>query len=182
VRDHAGDLYRFAHRFCGDAAIAEELVQETFYQAWKGRFSLRRRDRARAWLFQILRRRCARWLQERAAQPAATAPVAAMDLAADTQPGPGEMLAQREALQAALDTIEERFKLPLLMVFVEGLTCQQTAECLDLPLGTVLSRIHRARQRLRAALGEKGSRSQEDDDASRPQDPFRPRFRVGGEA
>jgi DNA-directed RNA polymerase specialized sigma24 family protein len=55
-------------------------------------------------------------------------------------------------LQKALDTLESRYKEPFLMVFLEGLSCREAAEELDIPLGTILSRIHRARSFLRGAI------------------------------
>lgn len=70
-------------------------------------------------------------------------------LASDEQDG-----SMRDALQRALDRLDVRFKVPFLLVFLEGLTCQETADELGLPLGTVLSRIHRARVALRASLDE----------------------------
>ena len=58
-------------------------------------------------------------------------------------------LSDQELLQIALEALEERYKEPFLLVFLEDFTCREAAELLDIPLGTVLSRIHRARQFLR---------------------------------
>lgn len=58
-------------------------------------------------------------------------------------------LSNQELLQRSLDELEIRYKEPFLLVFMQGMTCREAAEVLDLPLGTVLSRIHRARQQLR---------------------------------
>ncbi len=55
-------------------------------------------------------------------------------------------------MQTALDSLEDHYKVPFLLVFLEGMTCQQAAEFLDVPLGTVLSRIYRARRLLRQHL------------------------------
>ena len=63
-------------------------------------------------------------------------------------------MARSEWLQRALDELDERYRLPVLMVFMEGLTCREAAEELNVPLGTVLSRIHRARQALKKTLKE----------------------------
>ncbi|HEV2294853.1 MAG TPA: sigma factor-like helix-turn-helix DNA-binding protein [Tepidisphaeraceae bacterium] len=68
---------------------------------------------------------------------------------------PVDVLARQESLQAALNELDQQHKMPFLLVFLEGMTCQEAADMLDMPLGTVLSRIHRARQLLRARLGER---------------------------
>src|SRR5487761_2123464 len=60
VRAHSGELYRYAYWLCGQAALAEDLVQETLLRAWKGLEALREADAARGWLYTILRREHAR--------------------------------------------------------------------------------------------------------------------------
>jgi RNA polymerase sigma-70 factor (ECF subfamily) len=59
VREYSNDLYRFAFRLCGNADTADDLVQETFYHAWKCIDKLRHKAKARAWPFQIRRYRYA---------------------------------------------------------------------------------------------------------------------------
>ena len=63
-----------------------------------------------------------------------------------------ETMADEDSIQKALDRLDGRFKEPFLMVFVEGLTCAEAAEQLGVPLGTVLSRIHRARATMKEFL------------------------------
>jgi RNA polymerase sigma-70 factor (ECF subfamily) len=63
-----------------------------------------------------------------------------------------DSIAGRDRLQKALDKLDDRFKEPFLMVFLEGLSCAEAAEVLGVPLGTVLSRLHRARNQLRRCL------------------------------
>ncbi len=178
VREHAGDLYRFSLRMAGDPHVAEDLVQETFYHAWRSRGRLRDAEKARSWLFQILRHRYSHWARSRAGDPLRPAPGVAALHGFTEQPdapaAPGAQRESREELQAALDQLDDRFRLPLLMVFVQGLTCRCVAEQLDLPLGTVLSRIHRARGHLRRALGAAPAQVE-------LPTVFRPRFGQGGE-
>jgi RNA polymerase sigma-70 factor (ECF subfamily) len=145
VRTHAADLYRFAVRLSNSTAVAEDLVQETFQAAWRGLASLRAPEAGRAWLFQILRNRWAHVVRD-----ASRRPVGSTDI--DGVAGTGTDASSRSALQRALDDLDERFKVPFLMIFLEGLTCQETADALGIPLGTVLSRVHRARAALRVAL------------------------------
>ncbi len=173
VRDYAEDLYRFAFRLSGDADNAEDLVQETFYHAWKDRGTLRSGAKARAWLFQILRNRYSHWVRSRLADPKKTVSIQAAGHLPALQRPAAESLAERELLQIGLDALPDQFKIPLLMVFVEGLTCREAAVRLDVPLGTVLSRIHRARRDLQAALVE---------DARHDSEVLKPRLRLGGEA
>jgi len=153
VRDNAAGLYRYAFRLCGRAETAEDLVQETFTEAWRGIGSLRDSAKGRAWLFQILRFRFAHFVRDarRRLQPIDHGDAIEFE---PEQPGDDvlEAIANRELLQRALDALDETFKEPLLMVLLDGATCRETAEQLEIPLGTVLSRIHRGRAFLREFL------------------------------
>jgi RNA polymerase sigma-70 factor (ECF subfamily) len=154
VRDYARELHAFAYRLCGNAADAEDLVQETFYHAWRSMHKLRESQKGRAWLFQILRYRCAHWRRDsgrRIQAKLSLDQVGQVSLSGLQIP---EALSLRESLQQGLDALEYRYKEPFLMVFLEGLSCRATAEALEIPLGTVLSRIHRARSFLRDRLGD----------------------------
>jgi len=152
VRVFGADLYRMAYRLCGDTNTAEDLVQETFYHAWKDMSKLRDHSKARPWLFQMLRYRYAHMVRDQMRRIKADSIDSLAGQVADPSPSPLARLTDRDTLQVALDDLDERLKAPLLMVFLEGLTCREAAEALDIPLGTVLSRIHRARQRLRSTV------------------------------
>jgi RNA polymerase sigma-70 factor, ECF subfamily len=147
VRAHAPDLFRFAYRLTGTRAAAEDLLQETFSEAWRCLAQLRKPAAARAWLLQILRHRHAHSQRGAARRPTLGGDIDRLE--SGEQDG-----SMRDALQRALDELDDRFKVPFLLVFLEGLTCQETADELGVPLGTVLSRIHRARIALRASLDE----------------------------
>ena len=176
VRDHAAELYRFAYRFCGDRDVAEDLVQETFYEAWKSLGSLRHEDRARAWLYQILRHRYARLRRTESRTPLHV-PLDSVEPAPSHAPSEADSSIKHDALQTALNGLSDRVKIPLLMVFMEGQTCQEVADRLDLPLGTVLSRIHRAKLRLRELLCTDGKNTQNDEHNEK-----HPGYRIGGES
>jgi RNA polymerase sigma-70 factor (ECF subfamily) len=153
VREYAAGLHAFAYRLCGDAVLAEDLVQETFYHTWRSMDAIRDPGRGRAWLYQTLRYRYAHWRRDSGRRVQAKISVDEMRDAPTLQ-GEGILatLSGQEALQKALDLLDDRYKEPFLMVFLEGKTCRETAEELEVPLGTVLSRIHRARIALRERL------------------------------
>jgi RNA polymerase sigma-70 factor (ECF subfamily) len=149
VDDHAPALYRIAYRMVGDRHEAEDMVQETFRSAWKSRQGYESGRGDRAWLAAILRRRVVdRW--RRPAPPAT--------LSTDTPHDPGilppDPLAGEytDEMQAALAQIPDDLREALLLVVVGELTHQEAADLLDVPLGTVLSRVSRARRRLRELL------------------------------
>ena len=154
VRAHAGPLYRYAFRLCGRESDAEDLVQETFYESWRNISSLKDRTKGKAWMFRILQRRYAQWVREARRQPHAVIPIEDVeDRLIMPVKDRDDAHVDRERLQRALNALDDRYKVPFLMVFMEGLSCREAAEELQVPLGTVLSRIHRARRFLRQRSG-----------------------------
>lgn len=133
----------------GDRHEAEDLVQDTFRSAWmsRERFEISRGDRA--WLMSILRRRIVdRW--RRHSMPTLPAHDSPIDVAdarpvADTDGFTDEM-------QSALNNLPTELREALLLVVVGELTHREAAEVMHVPIGTVLSRVSRARTRLREQL------------------------------
>lgn len=146
IREHSGDLYRLAYRLCGQREAAQDLVQETFTEAWRFIHTLRDEERARAWLVRILRNRWWHWQRTASRRPVTEALPEALAAA----PGPREA----DALQSALDRLDPLFREPFLLAFLEGFRGREIAAILGVPHGTVLSRIHRARQHLKVLLAE----------------------------
>ncbi len=149
VKQHAQELFHYAVRLCGRDGGAEDLVQETFLHAWRSIHTLRDENALRGWLFQILRRRHFRALNKRRA--ARTVPLEDAAELADKMCASTD-IAKREVLQVGLDRLDIRFKRPFLMVYSEGLSCEAAARELNIPLGTLLSRLFRAKQSLRASI------------------------------
>ncbi|MDX1965088.1 MAG: sigma-70 family RNA polymerase sigma factor [Pirellulales bacterium] len=149
VYEHGPSMYRLAYRLVGDQHEAEDLVQDAFRSAWKSRESFDQARGERAWLTAILRRRVVdHWRRE----PHVNV------VTADTPPEvsiPGiDPLANdyTDEMQQALGTLPLELKETLLLVVVAELTHQEAADLLKIPLGTVLSRVSRARARLREHL------------------------------
>lgn len=149
VDDHGPSMYRMAYRMVGDRHEAEDLVQEAFRSAWKSRdrYEIGRGDRA--WLASILRRRIVdRWRKH--APPATLASDATMDLGVSADdPLAGDYT---DEMQQSLALLPAELRETLLLVVVGELTHQEVADLLQVPLGTVLSRVSRARRRLRELL------------------------------
>jgi RNA polymerase sigma-70 factor (ECF subfamily) len=149
VEDHAPALYRMACRMIGDRHEAEDMVQEAFRSAWGSRQRYQRGRGDRAWLAAILRRRIVdRW---RKRPPPSVLPG---DTPLDVGIEGHDPLADdyTDEMQHALDRLPTELRETLLLVVVAELTHQEAANLLDIPLGTVLSRVSRARQRLREYL------------------------------
>lgn len=150
VEKHGPALYRLAYRQMGDAHDAEEVVQEALRSAWTSRTRFDTARSERAWLASILRRRAAdRWRRI-----GRRAPTVSGDHVLDA-PIDGEdpfALEYTDEMQAALDRLPDDMREALLLVVVGELTHQETADALGAPLGTILSRVSRGRQRLRENL------------------------------
>ena len=140
-------LYNFARWLCGDADEARDLVQETFAKALKGFASFRQGTNFRAWMFTILRntfltsRTGLEWRRtEQEDESAVThdTPEIALIRRADT-----------EMMRQAIATLPLAFREVLLLVDIEEMRYQEVADVLRIPVGTVMSRLSRARKQLR---------------------------------
>jgi RNA polymerase sigma-70 factor (ECF subfamily) len=150
VAEHVEVLYRVAYRLIGDPHDAEDVVQEAFRSAWVSRHRFDAERSERAWLLAILRRRAAdHWRRAEGRQHRVADGMAEREAPADPDPFSDELSA---VLQRALDGLPTELRETLLLVVVGGLTHQEAADLLAVPLGTVLSRVSRARGRLRESI------------------------------
>jgi len=155
--EHLDTLYRLARRLVGDPARAEDLVQESYLRAvrsWQT-FTLDERYGIRPWLVRILHNVYVTRGQQEGRQPR---PVdgEALDALSAREPSPSPELPDFDVLDErvahALEALPVEYKSVLLLWAVEGFAYKEIAEALDVPIGTVMSRLHRARQRMAAAL------------------------------
>jgi RNA polymerase sigma-70 factor (ECF subfamily) len=149
VEPHIPALRRFAWALLRDEEGADDLVQDCLERAI-GRWHLRRRDgNVRAWLFSILHNLFVSGLRARRRRGEHVA--FEDDMPAEAS-GPDGRLVIRDVL-AGLDALPEEQRSVLLLVGVEELEYQEVARILDVPVGTVMSRLSRGRERLRQYLG-----------------------------
>ncbi|OHB75264.1 MAG: hypothetical protein A2W31_06960 [Planctomycetes bacterium RBG_16_64_10] len=151
VREHHAVVYRYAYRLSGSAADAEDLTQQVFLVVQQKLDQLRDEHKVRSWLFAILRN-C--FLMTRRHRQ----PVLAGDLAIDLTSLP-ELPDETDdepidlaRLQMALDAVPDELKLVLMMFYFEQQSYRQIAEALAIPMGTVMSRLSRAKGYLRRQL------------------------------
>ncbi len=151
VDAHYAPLYRFALSLARNQADAGDLVQQTFYVwATKGH-ALREAAKAKSWLFTTLYRE---FLRGRRRDARATSledlPPDQKDVAAEDIDQVAKLDAP--AVMAALQSVDEVFRAPLTLFYLEELSYQEIAETLEVPIGTVMSRLSRGKTQLRTAL------------------------------
>lgn len=149
IAAHHGSLYRYAFRLTGMAADAEDLSQQTFLIAQQKLHQLREADRAAGWLFAILRSSYLKWRRKRFPM---TSTLADLEMGEVPQPEAELSAVDSEELQQVLGEMHEDLRLILLMFYFEELTYKQIADELDVPIGTVMSRLSRAKQKLKDRL------------------------------
>ena len=149
VREEYAHLFRFVVALCGDPETAQDIVQQTFVNFIRHAAVIREPDRVRSWLFTTARRVFlghARRVRRRAEVP--------LHEVTEPMPAPCETNHVDGALAAAaVEHLEEDFRLPLLMFYMQGLRYEEIATELSVPVGTVMSRLSRAKQKLRVLLG-----------------------------
>ena len=151
IDDHLDAVYRYAYRLTGSVQDAEDLAQQAFLLGQQRLGQLRDRDRARGWLFAILRNLFLKMVEQTQPVPATNVGLNMESLPAAN---PVEQPVDSAELQAAIDELPSEFRLVVLMFYFEDYSYRQIAEKLELPMGTVMSRLARAKGYLRSKLFE----------------------------
>lgn len=145
------DLLRFAFWLGRDRQLAEDVVQEAMLRAWKSLDALEDEARAKSWLLTIVRREFARTFERKRlevvdldALVSAEAPV----LAAEDD---SDLAAMREALFR----LDDEYREPLVLQVIGGYSTEEIADQLGIKAGAVMTRLFRARKKLREMLGER---------------------------
>ena len=151
VADQHQAVYRYAYRLTGSVPDAEDLTQQVFLTAQQKLGQLRKVESVRSWLFTILKNYFLKSCQKRRPIPAAN-----LRLNVDTIPAeiPNDGGIDRERLQMAINQLPPRYRLVLTMFYYESCSYREIADQLDLPIGTVMSRLARAKGHLRSKLFE----------------------------
>lgn len=162
---YAPQLYSAAMRLTRNSADAEDLVQETYLRAWRSYNTFQEGTNLRAWLYRILTNSFINIYRAKQRRPVETGMDNVEDLylykrlgmldagranrsAEDTM---FEMFTDDE-VKEALETLPENFRLPVLLADVEGFAYKEIAEMLEIPVGTVMSRLHRGRKQMHKLL------------------------------
>ncbi|TVR77968.1 MAG: sigma-70 family RNA polymerase sigma factor [Chitinophagaceae bacterium] len=160
---HIEALYNFAFHLTYNEEDANDLVQETFLKAYRFIDSYDQGTNAKAWLFKILKNAFINEYRKKVKQPSRVdyeeivnyhntdddAKVGSLDLRQDVFQ---DMLG--DEVTKALNSLPVDFKTAILLCDVEGFTYEEIAQIVDIPIGTVRSRLHRARQMLKDVLKE----------------------------
>jgi RNA polymerase sigma-70 factor (ECF subfamily) len=152
---HFAKLYNFAHWLTQDRAAAEDLVQETYMKALRGFSSFQQGTNFRAWMYKILRNT---FLTTKAGLKVSVS----LDSDGDDRPAepavtetPESVLLSRaeiETIQNALEKLPVKFREIILLCDLEEMSYQEIGQTLGIPIGTVMSRLSRARKAMRELL------------------------------
>jgi RNA polymerase sigma-70 factor, ECF subfamily len=160
--EHLDALHNLAVYLTRNGAEAQDLVQETYVRALRFSHRFEPGTHLRAWLFQILRNTFLTFYRVREREPAIWedgVPEAGVAMFQDAPRPNAEHAILQTDLERALARVPEEFRTPLLLAEVEGLALDDVARVMDCPVGTVKSRISRAKERLRGYLKEYGGES-----------------------
>ncbi|MFP6614133.1 MAG: RNA polymerase sigma factor [Pirellulales bacterium] len=149
VAEHHRALYAYAFRLSGNGQDAEDLVQQAFLVAQQKGHQIRDPEAARSWLYTVLRNGYLKEFRRRGPELAENLN---LDLNGFADVDAADDWFDPEKLQAALDQLPPQFKTVLLMFYFEDISYREIAEKLELPIGTVMSRLSRAKGHLRTAL------------------------------
>lgn len=155
VREHLDVLRRGAFRLTRNRADSEELLQETLLKAFAGFEAFERGTNLRAWLFRIMTNTHIGNYRKSMRRPEFLCDdVTSVSAARGAKSAEAEVLEVMpdDAVAAALAGLPEQFRDVLCYAAIDGYSCREIAEMMHTPMGTVLSRLHRGRTLLRAAL------------------------------
>ena len=152
-------LYNVAFRYVGNRYDAEDLVQETLYTACNKFHQLRDRRKFKSWMFAILRNHFLKWQRKKAPVQADEfengidyfSQLESVSLQQDVASIYEEKI-EAETVQSILDKLSEKYKAVLILYYMEDSSYQEIADMLAVPVGTVMSRLSRAKQIMKKAL------------------------------
>jgi RNA polymerase sigma-70 factor (ECF subfamily) len=164
---YAPQLYSAALRMTRNQADAEDLVQETYLRAYRGFANFTEGTNLRAWLYRILTNAFINTYRSRQRRPVETdladvedmylyRRLASLDSVMASRSAEDQLfdLLTDDEVKQALEDLPENFRLPVLLADVEGFSYKEIAEMLDIPIGTVMSRLHRGRKAMQKSLYE----------------------------
>ncbi len=154
IEAHSQDLYKYALWLCKDKAMAEDVMQEAFLRAWKSLDSLREAKAAKGWLFTIFRREHARQFERKQFD---YQDVEQMDTIADSAQMGYDDRPEAFALRNALKRLPQDYREPLEMQVLGGFSCDEIASILEISSSAVMTRLFRARKKMRQILGEEST-------------------------
>jgi RNA polymerase sigma-70 factor, ECF subfamily len=158
---HMDVLYNFALRMTNNAADAEDLLQETFLKAYRFWDSYEQGTNIRAWLFRILKNSYINRYRKESKEPETVDYDEVKNYYTTIRSSAADPDDLQEAIfgnlldddvAGAIAELPDEFRTVLILCDIEGLTYEEAAEFVDIPLGTVRSRLHRARKVLRSRL------------------------------
>jgi RNA polymerase sigma factor (sigma-70 family) len=157
VLPHLSAAYRLARYLTRNDADADDVVQEAFLRALKyfGGFRGQGASQSRAWLLAIVRNMAHTWRRRHRADTSMTQFDEVVHSEAVVEEHPGSVLSRRElreSLADVLDRLPPDFREVIVLREIEGLSYKEISEVVDVPAGTVMSRLARARKRLQEAL------------------------------
>jgi RNA polymerase sigma-70 factor (ECF subfamily) len=172
VDEQGGLLYSLGLRFCGDAGEAEDLVQETFIQAFRNWGSFEHRSKVSTWLYSIAARVCQRMHRKRAGEPENIGSLQELlpfgepliaQIASDLEEEVVSQIRKEslEEMEARIAELPLEFRMPLVLKDIVGLSVPEISEATGMQEGTVKSRVHRARLKLRLLIDGKLPRTDE---------------------
>ncbi len=143
------DLLRFAWWLGRDRGLAEDVVQESLLRAWKSFESLEDESKARSWLLTIVRRELARSFEKKRPEIADIDALVAAESSVLAAPEDERV----EEMRNAIFRLEEEYREPLVLQVLLGYSTREIADLMGMQQGAVLTRLFRARARLRQQLG-----------------------------
>lgn len=158
---HMKLLYNVALKYCGNVFDAEDIVQETYLMAFHKFHQLREKSKCKPWLLKILRNNFLKnYHKEKNRKKLSEAEYVAHvknSIVSDNAEQVLSDVSNQQVVQAAIDQLPEKYKSVLLLYYMDQLLYKEIAETLDIPIGTVMSRLTRARQGLKTILLKKAA-------------------------
>src|SRR5206468_1242356 len=167
--EHMGSLYTAALRMTRSPSDAEDLVQETYLKAYRAFESFQEGTNLKAWLYRILTNTFINSYRAKKRRPEQTEIDEVEDLYLYRRLGGLEAAAAGRSaedevmdlftdteVKSAIESLPDQFRMAVLLADVEGFSYKEIAEILDIPIGTVMSRLHRGRKALQKSLFDFG--------------------------